>query len=95
LRLLEGVEATEDATEEAEEEVGFRGAMRPPMGFMPLGNPFEVRAVIRTLLELLLDIRRSCTLVRSLQTSEEEESVEETDPMGDLREEVSSREVEE
>ena len=47
---------------------------------------------------LLFDIRKSCTLVRSLQTSDELDSVEltdPTDPIGLRREEVSSSEVEE
>ena len=55
----------------------------------------EVNAVIRTELALLLVIRKSCTL-SNLQTSELVlESVEDTEPKGDLREEVSSSEVEE
>lgn len=53
----------------------------------------DVRAVMRTLLPFM---RRSCTVDKSLETSEVvEESVEDTEPMGDRREEVSSKEVEE
>jgi hypothetical protein len=56
----------------------------------------EVRAVIKTEAdELLLDILRSCTLDKSLQTSELELSVLETEPMGLRLEDVSSSEVEE
>jgi hypothetical protein len=53
-----------------------------------------VRAVIKTE-ELLLDMRKSWTFDNSLQTSLEElESVLDTEPMGDRRDEVSSSEVE-
>ena len=50
---------------------------------------------MRTLLLLLAVILKSWTVVKSLQTSDELESVLETDPMGLRREEVSSNEVEE
>ena len=52
----------------------------------------EVKAVMRTLFPF---IRRSCTVDNSLETSEVEESVLDTDPMGLRLEDVSSNEVEE
>ena len=52
----------------------------------------EVKAVIKTLFPF---IRRSCTLFIILETSEFEESVLDTEPMGLRLDEVSSNEVEE
>ena len=83
------MEATEEATEDAEDP-------EDPVLRLLIVMPLEVSAVISTLV-LLFDIRKSWTLESNLHTSdvEDEESVEDTEPMGDRRDDVSSNEVEE
>jgi len=79
---------------EEKEEVEAVGGRLEAMEAEAIAEACEVNAVISTELALLLVIRKSCTL-SNLQTSEAVESVEDTEPRGDLREDVSSKEVEE